>query len=336
LEQYFQDAVLGTKDPSGELALQIKDISHSSSLGYHPLALIKLESGQLVLFSETYPSLNIPCNGARADSLYEIGASSGPQVGAIELNVEIVGVTNLDQIRAVRRIRPILPELIKVQVAQDCVTLTHNRANRATYSEKRRLIMNELDPCFANPAVKFVELKEQDSDAAGLLKLTRPALLKIFHKAWDNEKDNSTKHIQSFSLDVNAKELVFIEQGPANPRAEKKIDLQLTKGLSFCSNRTRYDGQVWQDSARAYLLGCQRLPENLRITTHGHEMCVTALINPEDPWLPKRAPGQNRLPYEVRPFSFDNSDYIAREIFELLPRTGALKVLSRALVERRF
>ncbi len=330
LKEYLEKIIPPKEDLSGDLADQIKNLSHNSSLKYHPLALLRLQKGELLLFSESYPELSVPCNGARAGTLYEIGAWGGPCIGAAELNVELTGVRELDQIRAIRRIRPILPELIKVQVSEDCVTLTHYKADRGNIFTERGLITKELQHDFPGRRVEFVELGNHSFEEQGLLELTRPALQKIFHAAWNNGKNNSAKHIQSLSLDVNSRELTFIEQGPANPKVEKGQTLELAPDLCLNSKRTRYDGQVWQDSARAYLLGCQKLPENLRITTHGHEMCITALINPEDIWPPKRTPGPNRLPYEVRPFSVDNSNLIEREIFELLPADWNFKGIQQS------
>jgi hypothetical protein len=307
------------KQPDFSLSSQIIGISEVASLGYHPAALIRLGDGSQIIFTESYPELEIPVNGRNAKSLFDVGTSDGPSVQAVEFNLAIYGIKSVEQVRDLRRARAIIPELQIAEVTESSVKLSYSTVNRSSYHKEQALIRTLFKDSFGERNVIFDEKHELKAPEISLCEQTLSTLNKSFHAAWSNSTRNSTKHIQSIALDLAEGHLTFFEQGPHNPKTERNQNTNIAAGLNLNLQRTRYNGQIWHDSARAAIFGMKNPPEALRIYSIAHDLFITALSGRDSDYILKKPAGLRGLPFEVRTHNVGNSQLDERQIFDLLP-----------------
>jgi metallo-beta-lactamase family protein len=303
-----------SKQSVASLLDQILAISERSSIGYHTLALMRFEPRQTMIFTESYPELEVRANGKSAMSLQEIGEAGGPHLEAIEFNLKIFSAQSIAQVRDLRRARAMIPELKEARITDDAVTLIYPRVSRDTYYRDKEAVKKLFKESFAGKRIIFIEDHSIRDPEIELTKQQLNLIRKIFQAAWSNSKTNWAKHIQAITLDQVTGDLTFIEQGPVSSASEKA---SFNKSLDLNLRRTRHHGQIWQDSVRAALFNVNNLPEALRIHAIAHELFITSLCRPRSEWLLKQS--TKGLPFEVRARNIDDSCLEDRLLFDLLP-----------------
>lgn len=325
---------------------EIAKISSHSSLGFHPAAVVRLSSDEVIALTERYPSVTISCNGRNATSLFDVARDGGPALPAHELCLEIQGPVNMEQVRAIRRIRGILPELQKVEITNSHVILHHTDLEKRIPHVDSQTIIGMCTKSFSKDReVIFVEDIRSLEEIVTLSDLDRLSLRELSHMAWAEQKkqpqgapkrlpqdDPLYKHVQTALFDIPDGVATLIEQGPAvkDSRSTWRVDDRWP--VSVCS--TRLDGQIWHDSARSAVMRMGITPESVRISARGHDLFITALLPEGDSGSFGKSRGPSEFPFSTRFWGISNEDRLTRDFFELLPHHWNFRGLKESPCKR--
>ncbi len=329
-------------------ASSIVDIHQHCSLGFHVSILATLDSGITCAFTERYEDCNIPVNGVNACSLADVGRSGGPRLPAHEIALDIKGALTATEVRLLRRIRTLIPELvaaeitpagkntpseIKLTVARDALisskqlSLCHRICS--TVGKRVRFCTSEM-PFAVNPAVLSAAdralLRELGKVAwrepsATPAKKTTPA-----KKGGPPTSAEANKFVQSGIVDVEARFITLIDEGPE--RGNSHITKVSATGdeFDFSLKKHKTAGAAWLDTARSLLLGEVSRYESVRISSSVNSLTINVLVTGEPTserasHFPRFQPGTSSqsLPYDVQIHWVASKSCKVRDAFEIVP-----------------
>lgn len=316
-----------------DLAKEVLEISSYASLGFHTAAVIRLATREIIALTEYYPAALLPCNGHNAMSLFEVGQQGGPTLPAHELNLEIRGATTMEQIRTIRRIRGILPELYLVDVTKSQITFYHANLDAPLHYNDKQSIQGNCSQGFGRGyEIMFVEGDRPMHESITLSEAERLAIRKMASMAWSETKKRTTgnhkrlphedplyKHVQTVLLDIPDREATLIEQGPHVRDSISTSLWRLDDYLPINLHSSRFGGKAWHDSARSAVLRSGVTPESVRVMPRGSELFVTALLPESTTGSFGKLRGPNEYPFTTRFWAIGNEDRPARVLFDLLP-----------------
>lgn len=315
-----------------DFAPEIAKVSSHASLGFHPAAVVRLANKEILALTEWYTCASISCNGRNATSLFDVARDGGPALPAHELCLEIHGAVTMEQVRTIRRIRGIIPELQKVEICDSHVILHHAELDRRIPHGESQTIIGMCAKSFGkDQQVIFVEGSRSIREIVELSELDLLSLRKMSNMAWAEQKkqpqgspkklpqdDPHYKHVQTVLFDIPDGIATLIEQGPTGKDSRSTWRIEDRWPVSVCS--TRLDGQVWHDSARSAVMRMGITPESIRVSARGHDLFITALLPEGDSSSFGKSRGPSEFPFTTRFWGIPNEDRLTRDFFELLPR----------------
>lgn len=326
------------------LTEEVLRISSFASLGFHTAALVRLSNGEICALTEWYPEAGVPCNGKNATCLFEVGQMGGPAFPAHELNVEVVGAKTMEQVRTVRRIRGVIPELLKFEVTNNNVIIHHAELdNPVRFLDKQAIIASCIKSFGKDREVVFVESDKPLHETIAFTELDRLGLRKMANMAWTESKkrvageakklpheDPLYKHVQTVLFDIPLGTATVIEQGPLKGAKVSQSAWHIEDRWPVTLFSTRCGGKAWHDAARSSVLQCPVTPEAVRVAPRGHELFITALLPESHAGSVTRSRAANEFPFETRFWGIGNEDRLARDFFELLPGHWNFRGLRRS------
>jgi metallo-beta-lactamase family protein len=347
-ESFIKSNLYSPKLPlEPSLAEDVLRISSYASLGFHTAAMVRLANGEICAFTEWYPAAGLPCNGKNASSLFEVGQSGGPAFPAHEINLEIVGAKTMEQVRTVRRIRAMVPELQKFEVTETNVFIHHaDLDNPIRFNDQQAIIGSCVKSFGKQRQVVFMEGERPLHETISFTELDRLAIRKIGNVAWTESKkhpaggvklapqdDPLYRHVQTVLFDIPNSTATLIEQGPSKGAKVSQHMLHIEDRWPVTLFSTRCGGKAWSDAARSSVMQCPVTPEGVRVSPRGHELFITALLPESHAGSAMRTRGANEFPFETRFWEIGNEDRLSRTFFERLPATWSFRGLRRSPCE---
>lgn len=317
-----------------DIAEHVLEVASRASLGFHTAALVRLANGVVCAFTEWYPAAHMPCNGGEATSLYEVAMCGGPALPAHEFQLEIRGAHTMEQIRAIRRIRGILPELEKVEVTDNAVHLHHAKRRTCISDRDRKAIVVNCATAFGPLSIEFTPSGRPLSEEVVLGDLDRLALRKLATMAWADARQSGSgrlkrlthdeslhRHVQTALFDIPESSATVIEQGPKMGRAKTTTHWRIEDRWLVSVVSSRFGGRAWHDSARAAVLQCPVPLESVRVLPRAQELLITALVSENHVATLSKQHKPNELPFAIRLSAVRNDDFVTRSLFHELPTT---------------
>lgn len=326
------------------LAEDVLKVSSYASLGFHTAAMVRLSNGEICALTEWYPEAGLPCNGKNATSLFEVGQVGGPAFPAHELALEIIGAKTMEQVRTVRRVRGIVPELVKFEVTDRNVIIHHAELDTPIrFADQQAIIASCLKSFGKHREVIFHEGDKPFHQTITFTDLDRLAMRKMANMAWTESKkqiagavkrlpheDPHYKHVQTVLFDIPDSTATLIEQGPAKGAKVSHSTWHIEDRWPVTLYSTRCSGKAWSDAARSSVLQYSITPESVRVAPRGHELFITALLPESHAGSAIRSRGPNEFPFETRFWAIGNEDRLARLFFDVIPGNWNFRGLRRS------
>jgi|GEM_PF-4361602 len=124
--------------------------------------LIRSTNGEDYAFVERYPNVCIPVNQGSATSLHHISQEGGDKLAVHEIPLEIRGAKNREEIRYIRRIRGVVPELAAIELTDNEILVSLYDSDRTRLSESEKFLA-EATQAYFKRQLKFQSARDSVS-----------------------------------------------------------------------------------------------------------------------------------------------------------------------------
>lgn len=321
----------------------VSEIVDRACLGFHVGMFVRLQNGTDCAFTELYPDRMIPVNGRTAASLAEVMTDGGPALAAHEIPLAISGVTDWDQLRAIRLLRGQAPEIIGMNILDREVTVTFPDTG-GMYGRSIARVMRAIPELFPGKIARLEagalyaelpELADHDRQFLQFLSLLawrpqtpeprsnrmsskKPRIARQEHAQQDPEYGGL---IQSVIVDVAAASAHLIGSGSPSRSVHSSNQLSKQSGISCQTNQVSGSEQSWREHVRLKIVDGSGAIESLRVISSKSHLALTALVTPglPRPTLPYGHILSKAEQISVHSYAIESDSRVAQAAFECVP-----------------